>query len=316
MSVFQAIIAIIATVMLFLHGLQGFSRELEALGRHKLRAWLGSATSNRAKGFTLGAAFTALVQSSSAVTALTVAMVDARVLSFIGGLAVMLGANVGTTSTAWLVSFKLTGLGAFMIIAGTVLSALPSQARVMGKSVFYFGLIFFSLDLIAQALGPFRDDPRLSGYLTLAAEPWRGILLGILATALLQSSSVVTGIAIVLVQKGVLEMSGAIAIIVGANIGTTVTSLIAGFSLGNAARRTALANLLFNIIGVLIFLPLVHPLSALVTALAGSPGTAAALAHLIFNLTVALLFLPLLGPVSRRLSAKEIFLSQDPKTQS
>jgi phosphate:Na+ symporter len=304
MSVFQAIIAVIATVILFLHGLQGFSRELEALGRHKLRAWLGSATSNRVKGFALGAAFTALVQSSSAVTALTVAMVDARVLSFMGGLSVMLGANVGTTSTAWLVSFKLTGLGAFAIIAGTLLSALPSQARVMGKSVFYFGLIFFSLDLISQALGPFRDDPRLSGYLMLAAEPWRGILLGILATALL-SSSVVTGIAIVLVQKGVLEMSGAIAIIVGANIGTTITGLIAGFSLGNAARHSALANLLFNSIGALIFLPLIHPLSALVTALAGSPGTAAALAHLIFNLTVALLFLPLLGPVSRRLAAKE-----------
>lgn len=301
MTTFQAIIAVTATVMLFLHGLQGFSRELEALGQHKLRIWLGAATSNRFKGFTLGAVFTALVQSSSAVTALTVAMVDARVLSFAAGLAVMLGANVGTTSTAWLVSFKLTGLGAFAIVAGTALSVMPLRLRVIGKAIFYFGLIFFSLDLISQALGPLRDDPRLSGHLSLAAEPWIGVLLGMLVTAAVQSSSVVTGLAIVLTQKGVLEMSGAVAIIVGANIGTTVTSLIASIPMRPVAKRTALANLVFNVIGVLVFLPLIHPLARLVEAIADSPGIAVALAHLIFNLTLALIFLPLLGPVSRRL---------------
>jgi Na/Pi-cotransporter len=234
-----------------------------------------------------------------------VALVDAGILTFRGSLAVMLGANIGTTATAWLVSMKLTGIGPLFIVLGTILTLLPLRARVVGKSVFYFGFIFFTLDLIASALAPVRTDPRIIEVLALAEDPLTGVVAGILVTALVQSSSVVTGLAIVLVQQGVLGLHGAIAIIIGANVGTTVTALLASIPMQQAARRAATANLLFNVTGVLLVLPFITVLGDGVDAWTDDPDTAVALAHLLFNVGIALLFLPLLHLVASRLAPRQ-----------
>jgi phosphate:Na+ symporter len=288
--------------MLFLHSLQSFSREVRVLGRDRLREWLATATRHRLSGFALGAGFTALVQSSSAVSALTVSFVNAGLLTFPGSLSVMLGANVGTTVTAWLVSFKLTGLGAFAIILGTLLSAIPGHARVLAKSVFYFGLIFLSLDLISTALAPFRDDPWLISLLADARVPWIGVLAGLVATVAVQSSSVTTGLVILLVQQGVLAPAAAVAIVIGANIGTCATGLIASIPMDRFAKRAAAANLLFNATGTALMFPFITPFAEFAIARFESPAIAVAMAHLSFNLAIALLFLPVLGPLGRWLT--------------
>ncbi len=304
MGSLQLAATVIAAVMLFLHSLQSFSHEVRVLGRDRLRLWLAAATRNRFFGFTLGAVFTAIVQSSSAVSALAIALVNGGMLSFKGSLAVLLGAKVGTTITAWLVSFKLTGIGAFAIIAGTVLTMLPLTVRVVGKSVFYFGLIFLSLDLISTALAPFRDDPRLIEVLSMASTPWLGVLVGAVATALLQSSSVTAGLAVLLVSQGVLGQTAAVAIVIGANVGTCATSLIASLPMDKPAKRAALAYLMFNTTGAVLFLPFIAGFAAFARAQVESPAVSVALAQLLFNLATAALFLPLLGPIAKRLEPR------------
>jgi phosphate:Na+ symporter len=292
MGYFELIIGVFATVILFLYGLQSFSREIRLLGEDRLHDALGRLTRNRFSGFALGALFTAVVQSSSAVTALAVALVDAGAISFANSLAVLIGANVGTTVTAWLVSFKLTGIGPLFIIIGAVITILPGSLRVAGKSVFYFGLIFFALDLISNSLEPIKQDPQLVEWLAATSTPLIGATVGALLTALVQSSSVVTGLSILLVQQGAIDVPAAVAIIIGANLGTTVTGLIASIPMRPAAKRTALANLILNFLGVALFLPFAPQLAAYVQSLTDDLGIAVAIAHLIFNLGIAVLALP------------------------
>jgi Na/Pi-cotransporter len=301
MTTFQIIIAAVAAIVLFLHGLQGLSHELQIVGGERLQRWLGRFTANRLRGFIAGALATAAVQSSSATTALTVTLVDSSVISFWASLGIVLGANVGTTTTAWLVSFKLTGVGPFFIVLGTLISAIPVRASVAGKAVFYFGVIFFALDLISSALQPLRSHPFFQEWLLLADVPWRGVLIGLVFTAIIQSSSVTTGLAILLVQQGILPMHAAIPIVIGANVGSTSTGLVSSIGMKSAARATAIANFCFNAVGVLLFLPFLQSFSLLMVNSFERPDMAVAWAHLIFNLTVGVFFLILLGIFESRL---------------
>lgn len=299
----QTAVAAFAAIVLFIYGLQGFSREVQAAFGSALQAWLGRVTASRWLGFMVGAFATAVVQSSSAVTALTAALVDASVLSFRASLGLLLGANVGTTATAWLVSFKLTGIGPVFIVLGALVSTLPLRARVAGKPIFYFGLIFFALDLVSAQLQPLRDQPAVMEWLALARAPWLGVLGGLIVTAIVQSSSVTTGVAILLAQQGALPPEAAIPMVIGANVGSTSTALVASLGMGAAARATAVANFLFNLAGTVVFFPFLGPFARAVVDMAGNPGMAVAWAHLLFNLTVALVLLVALDWVEPRLGS-------------
>ncbi len=137
---------------------------------------------------------TAIVQSSSAITSLTVALVDAGTMSFGSSLGVLLGANIGTTSTAWLVSLKLTSIGPFFIVLGTALSALPTRFKILGKAAFYFGFIFFSLNLASFTLKPLAQNRMFAEVLSRSSTSLMGVLAGMLITAIIQSSSITTGL--------------------------------------------------------------------------------------------------------------------------
>ncbi|MGL4315102.1 MAG: Na/Pi cotransporter family protein [Pseudomonas sp.] len=291
MSSLQSVFAAVSAIVLFIYGLQGFSRELRAIGGDALQSWLGRVTESRWLGFSIGVLATAIMQSSSAITSLTTALVDASAISFRASLGVLLGANVGTTATAWLVSLKLTSIGPIFIVLGAFLSMLPRHLRVAGKSVFYFGLIFFALELISVELKPLHQHPVFAQWLALAQVPWLGVLMGVVFTAVVQSSSVTSGIAILLAQQGVLPAEAAIPIVIGANVGSTSTALLASIGMNPAARATAMANCLFNTVGAIIYFPFLQPFAQAMVGFAGDPGMAVAWAHLIFNLTTALAFL-------------------------
>lgn len=297
MDAFQIGVAVLAAIMLFLFALRGFSRELQVVGGEALQRAVRRITGTRVGGFLGGAVATALVQSSSAVSAILVAFVDAGVISFTDSLAVLLGANVGTTSTAWLVSLKLTGLGPLFIVLGGLISLVPFRVKVLGQAVFYFGFIFFALDLLNGALGPLRDQPTFMHWLARADDRWVALLFGIVFTAVVQSSSVAVGVCILFVQQGLLPPASAVAIVVGANIGTTSTALLASLQLSPAAKATAWANFLFNLAGVLLYLPFLHSFADHLHALTSGPAMTVAWAHLIFNLSVSLLFLLWLGRI-------------------
>lgn len=300
MSSFRVALTIVSAIVLFLYGLGAFSEEIQNAGGTALKSWLERLTRNRWQGVLLGAVATAIIQSSSAVTSLAVTLVDAGVMPFAASLGVILGANVGTTSTAWLVSLKLTSIGPFFIVFGTLLSALPTRFKIFGKAAFYFGFIFFSLDVVSFTLKPLAQNPVFAEVLSRSSTPLMGVLAGMLITALVQSSSITTGLSILLVQQNILAGSAAIPIVIGANIGTTATALVASIKMQKTAKRVAIANLCFNTFGVVLFLPFLKWFAMKVVEFAADPGMAVAWAQLIFNVVMTLVVLVLLRVFQRR----------------
>jgi len=306
MSNFRILLSIVSAIVLFLYGLGAFSHEIQAVGGAAMKKWLGRLTERRWMAVLLGAVATAIVQSSSAVTSLIVALVDAGTISFRSSLGVLLGANVGTTSTAWLVSLKLTSIGPLFIVFGTLLSAIPTRLKVLGKAAFYFGFIFFSLDVVSFTLKPLTQNPVFAEVLSRSTTPLMGVIAGTLVTAIVQSSSITTGLYILLVQQNLLAATAAIPIVIGANIGTTATALVASIKMQRTARRVPVANLCFNAFGVMLFMPFLGSFATNVVKSAREPGMAVAWAQLIFNVVMALVVLLLLRIFRRRLFALDV----------
>jgi phosphate:Na+ symporter len=303
MSNFSLFLAVVSAIVLFLYGLEAFSHEIQRVGGATLRNLLGRLTESRWRAVLLGGVATAIVQSSSAITSLTAALVDAGTMSFRSSLGVLLGANIGTTSTAWLVSLKLTSIGPFFIVLGTALSALPTRFKMLGKAAFYFGFIFFSLDLVSFTLKPLAQNPVFAEVLSRSGTPLMGVLAGMLITAIVQSSSITTGLCILLVQQSIMAATAAIPIVIGANIGTTATALVASIKMQKTARRVAVANLSFNTFGVMLFLPFLKTFGVKVLEFAGEPGMAVAWAQLIFNVVMTMAVLLLLRIFQHRLDS-------------
>jgi len=309
MSNFSLLLAVVSAIVLFLYGLEAFSHKIQRVGGASLRDLLGRLTESRWRGVLLGAVATAIVQSSSAITSLTAALVDAGTISFRSSLGVLLGANIGTTSTAWLVSLKLISIGPFFIVLGTALSALPTRFKMLGKAAFYFGFIFFSLDLVSFTLKPLAQNPVFAEVLSRSSTPLMGVLSGMLITAIVQSSSITTGLCILLVQQNIMAATAAIPIVIGANIGTTATALVASIKMQKTARRVAVANLCFNTFGVLLFLPFLKTFAVKVLEFAGEPGMAVAWAQLIFNVVMTTTVLLVLQIFQRRLDSFDASLA-------
>ena len=292
--------SIMAAIMLFLHGLAAFSAEITTLGGAKLRDWLQRVTQKDWQGACFGACATALVQSSSAITAMAVGLAHNKTLSARGALSVMIGANVGTTLTAWLIAFKVTGLGPFFVTIGGLWSlAGPMAWRPYGKPLYYFGIIFLALDLISQALAPLAHHPNIQEYQQAINSPIFALLFAAFLTAMVQSSSVVSGLAVLAVLQQIIPASLAVWMIAGANVGTTSTALLASSALDSFSRKLALLNIGFNFLGVLLFATLLQPIIHLILASDVSASQQVALVHTVFNLaaaTVALIILPLIWP--------------------
>jgi phosphate:Na+ symporter len=257
MKDFQIIVAAATSIILFVFGLENFSKEIQKISGESFRKFLASATKYTSLGILIGAVVTAFIQSSSATSIIAISLVNAGVLSFKNSVGIILGSNIGTTVTAQLVAFKLTAFAPAFIILGFLLNFIKSKYSVFAKSLFYFGFVFFTLNLISSTLVPLQNDERLIGYLSANHSPLFGVIIGFLITALVQSSSVTTGLAIIFTQQGLMSLENAIPVLMGANIGTTVTALISIINMDIAAKKTALAHFIFNLGGVLIFLPLV-----------------------------------------------------------
>jgi phosphate:Na+ symporter len=284
-------IGIISTIILFLFGLDSFSKEIQRISGESFRNALGRLTDKPIYGVLIGAIVTALIQSSSATTVITLGLVNAGVISFKNSIGIVFGSSVGTTITAQLIAFKLTTLGPWFIVLGTLISISKTRYRFIGKSIFYFGFVFFSLNFVSDALMPLKESTLIVQYLTSSQSLVVNLLIGTIITALVQSSSVVSGLAILLVAQGMLSLENAVPIVIGANIGTTSTALIASLSADFAAKKLALALFLFKVGGVLLCLPFMGILTQFVSNLTDVPEIALANAHLIFNLSASAIFL-------------------------
>ncbi|MDD3709530.1 MAG: Na/Pi cotransporter family protein [Methanothrix sp.] len=290
------LLAIVPVVVLFLYGIDRFSEEVRHAAGERFWTLLQNATRTPARGALAGAAVSAITQSSTATTVIAVGLVNAGAISFLGSIGLVIGANVGTTLTAQLVAFKLTAFAPLSVVAGFLLGLVRGPYRVFGKPIFYFGLVFFSLNLISAEIAPLQDDPEVIALLAMADDVLIGILIGFVITNLFQSSSVTAGLIVVMAQSGLLTPAEAVPIILGANIGTTTTGLIVAIRMNSAARRTAVAQFLFNLLGVVLILPLLGPFSELIREIGGSPAQQVANSHLIFNLSTSLVFLAGIKP--------------------
>ncbi|WP_413559289.1 Na/Pi cotransporter family protein [Bdellovibrio sp. HCB209] len=296
----QAVIfSIFSAIILFLYGLGAFSNELRQTAGDKLESLMSKLTTNRITSFVVGLIATAVIQSSTAVATLAVSLIDSGILTFRGAIAIMLGSYVGTTLTAWMVSFKLAGIGPFFIVIGALIGLLPWRVKIFGKALFYFGFIFFSLDLISSSLQPLKESQYLADFLLYTNTPLKGILVGILMTAIMQSSSVVIGLTVIFVQQGILTPEASIPVVLGATIGTTVTGLFATLNMNWTAKKAAWCSTTINVLGVTLLYPFITPFTQLVMSLAPNDAMVVAVAHLTYSLCLVSVFLVFLNPFMR-----------------
>jgi phosphate:Na+ symporter len=291
MTIFNVIIAIFAAVVLFIFSLQGFSKEIQDLGSEKFKDWLGRITQNRIKGFFTGILITVLIQSSSALSSISVALVDAGVLTFFNSVPILIGANVGTTFTGLLIAFNLKNIGSVLLVIGFIVSIIPFRIKLAGKSIFYLGLILFSLEQLSYTLEPVQTHPSFIYWLSFSDNIFLGLITGAIVSALFQSSSLVTGLVVLLAQQAIIDLNLAIPIILGSNIGTTSTALVASVGLSENAKKLARANLLFNFTGVLLFIPLIGVFTNLISKFPFNLPYQIVTAHFIFNFVNAVIFL-------------------------
>jgi len=293
---FQTVIVIISAITLFIYGLQSFSKEIQNIGVENLRKGIGKVTKLPLGGFFLGAGVTGVIQSSTLVSSLTVSLVSAGIITFADSIFILLGTNIGTTSTAWIVSFQSAMFGPIFIVLGSLISMIPTKINVAGKSIFYFGFIFFSLTFISIAMEPIKNDPLLIKILAQATNPFLGIIYGLVVTIVIQSSSVVIGLVIVLISQGVLTLDAAIPIVVGANIGTTSTALLVSMKLSAISKLTAFAGSMFNVVGVILIFPFFGMLYDFAQSVTDVPALQVATAYTISNGFTSLFFLVFLKP--------------------
>jgi len=304
-SWFMLIVSLLGGLAFFLYGMEKMSEGMKRSAGNKMRSILATLTRNRFIALVVGAFVTMVIQSSSATTVMLVSFVQAELMSFVQSLGVILGANIGTTITAQMVAFKLTDYALVMITVGFGLRMLGKNHKIksIGDILLGFGILFYGMKLMSDAMKPLRTYPEFIRMMEGLENPVMGILAGAAFTALVQSSSASTGVVIVLAQQGLITLEAGIPVILGSNIGTCVTAGLASIGTAREAKRVALAHVLFNVGGVLLFLFWIPQLAEIVRSIAAtfSSGTArqVANAHTIFNVAVGLFFLPFIGLFSR-----------------
>lgn len=313
---------------IFLLGMKLLSDGLQKVAGDRMRGFLEAVSSNRVLGCLVGVGVTSVIQSSSVTTVTLVGFVNAGLMNLTQALGVVLGANIGTTVTAQIIAFDISDLAlpAVFVGVGFKFFAKRRKWRYIGDVILGFGLLFYGMEMMKNGFKPLRSHPDFIAFFTkFDARSLGGILLCVLAgtvlTMILQSSSATVGITMALASQGLLNLPGSVALILGDNIGTTITAELASIGSNLAARQTARAHTMFNVLGVCYIVVLFNPFVSLVEWVTGSlmgigPAQAAvsgqeqpnigryiANAHTMFNVINAILFLIIL-PVLAKVAAK------------
>ncbi|HFD87213.1 MAG TPA: Na/Pi cotransporter family protein, partial [Gammaproteobacteria bacterium] len=307
-------ISLIGGLAIFLYGMKVMTESLTLVAGRRMKLLLSKLTRNRFTAALAGAMVTAIIQSSSVTTVLIVSFITAGLMSFTQSIGMILGANVGTTITAQIIAFKVTKAAMLMIAFGFFTELLASNRRVkyLATMMLGLGLLFLGMNLMSQATEPLKSLPSFIALMRDIQNPLAGILIGATFTALVQSSSATTGIIIILASQGFISLEAGIALVMGANIGTCVTAILSAIGKPREAVQAAVVHVVFNVLGVLLwvwFIPqlaqLVQEISPSSPQLQGAARLAAdaprqiANAHTLFNVVAALVFLPFLAPFAR-----------------
>ncbi|MFH1234979.1 MAG: Na/Pi cotransporter family protein [Candidatus Diapherotrites archaeon] len=301
---------------LFLFGLTFLSESLKRVAGDRLKEWLAKLTKSRLRACGVGTAVVAIIQSSSMMMVTLIGFLNAGLLGLEQAIWVMLGAEIGTTITAQIVSFKIGTLFFPVMAIGFFLSffAKKETHKEIGNIIFGFGMLFLAMDLMSSGVKPLTGEPFVHEILVSFGEnPLLGVIAGAVFTGIIQSSSATTGLVIAMGAAGAISLPGAIALTFGANIGTTVTGLLASIGSKVSARRLAIAQASVNIIGVALFFPFIFQFAGFIATTSPDLPRQIANSHTIFNVIVTALMLPFSGLLVW-LSTK-IVKGEDPKIE-
>ncbi|MEN8203275.1 MAG: Na/Pi symporter [Bacteroidota bacterium] len=301
--VYMLLVGLFGGLGLFLFGMHTMSEGMQQSAGERLRSILGNVTRNRLVGAGIGTIVTTVIQSSSATSVMLVSFVNANLLQFRQTIPVLLGAAIGTTITAQMIAFKITEYSLLLVAAGFFLQAFSKreQLKAAGSSIFGFGVLFFGMHIMSDAMAPLREWAPFIDLLLKLENPVLGILVGAVFTALIQSSSAFVGIMIVLASQSLLSLDAAIPLLLGSNLGTPVTALLSSLKAGKEAKKVALAFLIIKFISVLIFAGWTTQLGKLLVQYTpeASLQRSIANAHTVINLVLMIVVLPFSPQVAR-----------------
>lgn len=329
MDIFN-VLGLMGGLALFLYGMQVLGDALSRASGGRMEKILEKMTSNPIKGVLLGALVTGVIQSSSATTVMVVGFVNAGIMKLSQTVGIIMGANIGTTITSWLLSlvgiesdnlimqlFKPTSFSPVLAFIGILLLMISKKEKVkdVGTILLGFAVLMFGMDTMSSAVKPLADVPEFTGILTMFSHPLLGLIAGVVLTAVIQSSSASVGILQALCVTGAIPFSVVFPIIMGQNIGTCVTALLSGIGASKNARRASLIHLYFNVIGTLIFMILFYTVNAF-AQFSFFDDTATpmgiAIVHSVFNVTATVILLPF-GKFLEKLACFTI--KDDPKKE-
>ena len=297
------LLALFGGTALLLYGIRLSGDSLQRAIGGRLRQLLTVMSRTRLAAVFAGALVTAIIQSSAATTLMLIGFVSAGLMSFRQTLGVILGADIGTTLTVQLIAFRITDYSLLLVGLGFLITfiARRSTPKDVGQAILGLGLMFLGLKLILDGVAPLRANPLARDLLAMAADaPVMAVLAAAVFSALVHSSAATIGLGLALTTQGLITLPGAVAIVLGANVGTCATALAASVGATAEAKRVAVAHIAFKVLGAALVFPFIEPFTALVAMTASDPARQVANAHTFFNLGISLAFLPF-TPLAARL---------------
>ncbi|MCI7583601.1 MAG: Na/Pi cotransporter family protein [Christensenellaceae bacterium] len=306
LDILYAFLSLLGGIGVFLYGMKLMGDSLEMVAGNEIKRMFAKISDNKIIGVGIGAVTTAVVQSSAAVTVMAIGFVNSGLMSLIQAAAIVFGANIGTTSTALIVALGVGGLAdvkltvIFAALAGvgamTIMFSKKDKIKKIGGIITGLGMIFVGLSVMTDSMTIFSESPKIVEFLAKISNPALLLLFGIAFTALIQSSSAVSGIVVTMSVAGLLGFDQGLYIILGSNIGTCITSLIASIGTSTNAKRTAVIHLMFNVIGVLIFgLVSISGVFSKMFMPINNPAMRIALLHTFFNVVTTIILLPFMN---------------------
>lgn len=294
------ILSLLGGLALFLYGMQVMSNGLETAVGNRMKQILEKLTSNRLKGVLVGALITALIQSSSATTVMTVGFVNSGLMTLKQAVWVIMGANIGTTVTGLLIALDIGAIAPMIAFLGVAVYMFAKNEKVRHVSSIFAGLgiLFIGMEMMSSSMEPLRESQQFVDFMTKVSNPLVGILVGAVFTAIIQSSSASVGILQALAKTGAVPFSSSVYILFGQNIGTCITAVLASIGTKTNAKRTTLLHLMFNVIGTVVFtiICITTPFTDLIEQMfPGAPAAQIANLHITFNIVTTLLLLPFGG---------------------
>ncbi|MDO4459542.1 MAG: Na/Pi cotransporter family protein [Clostridia bacterium] len=301
------VITLIGGLGLFIAGMNLMSQGIELAAGDKLRAILKAFTKNRFLGLIVGTFFTAVIQSSSAATVMTVSFVNSGLMTLSEACGIILGANIGTTVTSLLVAFKLSTVAPFFALTGAVMVNFIKNpmAKKIGQVILGFGILFMGISIMSGSMAEMREIPAVMDFFANFTNPILGILLGLVITSVVQSSSVTVSILVVMASQGLVDLHICMFVILGCNIGACTSAVLTSLAGSKNAKRTALIHLLFNVFGtVLMFVLLLffsNQIANIICMVSGNGNSAAnlgrniAIAHFLFKVFQVIVLYPFMN---------------------